>query len=69
MNETTLRFEDVLSAYKMEIGESIAGLTEKLAVSRATVAALKTELALARAQLSDNSDNAIERAEASEDRL
>ena len=69
MNETTLRFEDVLSAYKMEIGELIAGLTEKLAVSRATVAALKTELALARAQLSDSSDNAIERAEASEDRL
>ena len=69
MNETTLRFEDVLSAYKMEIGELIAGLTEKLAVSRATVAALKTELTLARAQLSDNSDNAIERAEASEDRL
>ena len=69
MNETTLRFEDVLSAYKMEIGELTAGLTEKLAVSRATVAALRTELALAREQLSDNSDNAIERAEASEDRL
>ena len=69
MNETTLRFEDVLSAYKMEIGELTAGLTEKLAVSRATVAALKTELALAREQLSDNSDNAIERAEASENRL